>query len=235
MFLIIFYFGLNLFNILTAVFFLIYYTFLHNASKIPASLKRRPVIIQNQKLPEYSLSESIKFVEPLVFSNLTEISKDQFAKIRSYNPSGGAFNLRLSSCRLWGLISDGNPITPTFLASEILKNSNNFLRLEKIYNTSRNFSIFNKLSRDLSMTPTLVDISRLLDENFDNKVLRKIKNIIIDNRLHHSNFSPNEITKVSSKDLRLELSGVQLDVEESRESLLAAIKLLESRLDLFRV
>jgi len=31
------------------------------------------------------------------------------------------------------------------------------------------------------------------------------------------------------------MSGVKLEVEESKESLLAAIKLLESRLDLFRV
>ena len=193
------------------------------------------MIIRNEKLPEYTLSESLKFVEPLVFSNLHEISKDQFAKIRSYNPSGGAFNLRLSSCRLWGLLSDGNPLSPTSLASEILKNSNSNIKLEKIYQTSKNFNIFNKLSRDLSLNPTLSDISRLLDEQFDNKVLRRIKNIIIDNRLHQSNFSPYEYTKVSSKDLRLELSGIQLDVEESRESLLAAIKLLESRLDLFRV
>jgi len=31
------------------------------------------------------------------------------------------------------------------------------------------------------------------------------------------------------------MSGVKLEVKESKESLLAAIKLLESRLDLFRV
>ena len=35
--------------------------------------------------------------------------------------------------------------------------------------------------------------------------------------------------------VKLEMSGVKLEVEESKESLLAAIKLLESRLDLFRV
>jgi len=28
------------------------------------------MIIRNEKLPEYTLSESLKFVEPLVFSNL---------------------------------------------------------------------------------------------------------------------------------------------------------------------
>ena len=99
------------------------------------------MIIRNEKLPEYTLSESLKFIEPLVFSNLYEISKDQFAKIRSYNSSGGAFNLRLSSCRLWGLLSDGNPLSPTALASEILKNSNSNIKLEKIYQTSKNFKI----------------------------------------------------------------------------------------------
>ena len=37
------------------------------------------------------------------------------------------------------------------------------------------------------------------------------------------------------EDLKLQLRGISIDVEESRESLLAAIKLLESRLDLFRI
>ena len=40
---------------------------------------------------------------------------------------------------------------------------------------------------------------------------------------------------LETKEIKLELSGVSIEIEESKESLLAAIKLLESRLDLFRV
>ena len=39
-------------------------------------IKRRTMIIENMKLPEYSLSESLKFIEPIVFSNLSSINKD---------------------------------------------------------------------------------------------------------------------------------------------------------------
>ena len=46
---------------------------------------------------------------------------------------------------------------------------------------------------------------------------------------------PDKENYAQSKDLKLQLNGINIDVEESRESILAAIKLLESRLDLFRV
>tara|TARA_Y100000768_G_scaffold389035_1_gene391034 strand:+ start:17285 stop:17866 length:582 start_codon:yes stop_codon:yes gene_type:complete len=193
------------------------------------------MIIENMKLPEYSLTESIKFIEPVVFSNLSSITKDHFAKLRSFNASGGAFNLRLSSARLWGLITDGNPFKPTSLAKQIILSSDTQQKINLLYETSRNFMVFNKLSRDLNLNPSLFDISRLISENHDNKVLRKIRNIIIDIRLHVNKFSPEKDTYNHSKDLKLQLRGISIDVEESRESLLAAIKLLESRLDLFRI
>jgi hypothetical protein len=193
------------------------------------------MIIENMKLPEYSLSESLKFVEPIVFSNLSSITKDHFAKLRSFNSSGGAFNLRLSSSRLWGLITDGNPFKPTALARQILLSTDTQDRFNRLHQTSRNFIVFNRLSRDLNLNPSLDDISRLLSDRHDNKVLRKIRNIIIDIRLHSNNFSPEKEKFNQSKDLRLQLNGIDIDVEESRESILAAIKLLEARLDLFRI
>lgn len=193
------------------------------------------MIIENMKLPEYSLSESLKFVEPIVFSNLSSITKDHFAKLRSFNSSGGAFNLRLSSSRLWGLITDGNPFKPTALARQILLSTDTQDTFNRLLQTSRNFIVFNRLSRDLNLNPSLDDISRLLSDRHDNKVLRKIRNIIIDIRLHSNNFSPEKEKFNQSKDLRLQLNGIDIDVEESRESILAAIKLLEARLDLFRI
>ncbi len=193
------------------------------------------MIIENMKLPEYSLSESLKFVEPIVFSNLSSITKDHFAKLRSFTSSGGAFNLRLSSSRLWGLITDGNPFKATPLARQILLTDDKDLKSDKIFQTSKNFNIFNKLSRDLNLNPSIYDISRLLSGQYDNKTLRKIKNIIIDLRFHSNNFLPLSDNLPHTKDLKLQLNGVNIDVEESRESILAAIKLLESRLDLFRL
>ena len=113
------------------------------------------MIIENMKLPEYSLTESIKFIEPVVFSNLSSITKDHFAKLRSFNASGGAFNLRLSSARLWGLITDGNPFKPTSLAKQIILSSDTQQKINLLYETSRNFMVFNKLSRDLNLNPSL--------------------------------------------------------------------------------
>ena len=104
-----------------------------------------------------------------------------------------------------------------------------------MYLTSQNFFVLNKLSRDLNLNPSLNDISRLISDDHDNKVLKKIKNIIIDIRFHANNFYPDKENYAQSKDLKLQLNGINIDVEESRESILAAIKLLESRLDLFRV
>ena len=109
------------------------------------------------------------------------------------------------------------------------------IKLKKIYQTSKNFNVFNKLSRDLNINPSINDISRLLGDKYDNKILRKIKNIIIDIRLHSNNFSPTNENFIQTTDLKLQLNGINIDVEESRESILAAIKLLESRLDLFRI
>ena len=79
------------------------------------------------------------------------------------------------------------------------------------------------------------DLSRSISEKIKIKDIRKIKNLIMDIRLHKSNYISEDIEFIQSKDIKLEMSGVKLEVEESKESLLAAIKLLESRLDLFRV
>ena len=197
--------------------------------------KGEALIIENMKFPDYSLSDSLEFVKPLVYTNFSSINKDQFAKLRGFNPYGGAFNLRLSSARLWGLISDGNPFNATLLSKSIFNSTDNADKFKKIFITSKSFDLFNKLSRDLNLLPSNSDISRVLHYALDQKTLRKIKNIITDIRIHANNFSPNEENYIQTKDLKLQLKGVKIDVEESRESLLAAIKLLESRLDLFRI
>ena len=194
------------------------------------------MIIDDIKIPDYYLSQSIDFIKPIAFSNISSINKFQFANLRGFNPTGGAFNLRLSSARLWGLISDGNPLSVTSLGILVSKSENNKDKFEVLSDTSKNFKLLNRLSRDLSLSPTLNEISRLLNNDLENKLLRKLKNIILDIRLHKSNISNSIEEKfIESKDLKLQMSGIKIEVEESKESLLAAIKLLESRLDLFRV
>ena len=194
------------------------------------------MIIDDIKIPDYSLSQSIDFIKPIAFSNISSINKFQFANLRGFNPTGGAFNLRLASARLWGLISDGNPLSVTSLGILVSKSENNKDKFEVLSDTSKNFKLLNRLYRDLSLSPTLNEISRLLNNDLENKLLRKLKNIILDIRLHKSNISNSIEEKfIESKDLKLQMSGIKIEVEESKESLLAAIKLLESRLDLFRV
>jgi hypothetical protein len=194
------------------------------------------MIIDDEKIPDYTLSQSIDFIKPIVFSNFSSINKFQFANLRGFNPTGGAFNLRLSSSRLWGLVSDRNPLSVTSLGKLVSSSDNNNNKFEILFNTSKNFKLLNRLSRDLGISPTLNEISRLLNSNLDNKLLRKLKNIILDIRLHKSNITNSIDEKfIDSKDLKLQMSGIKIEVEESKESLLAAIKLLESRLDLFRV
>ena len=198
--------------------------------------RKGAMIIDDIKIPDYSLSQSIDFIKPIAFSNISSINKFQFANLRGFNPTGGAFNLRLSSARLWGLISDGNPLSVTSLGILVSKSENNKDKFEVLSDTSKNFKLLNRLSRDLSLSPTLNEISRLLNNDLENKLLRKLKNIILDIRLHKSNISNSIEEKfIESKDLKLQMSGIKIEVEESKESLLAAIKLLESRLDLFRV
>ena len=194
------------------------------------------MITDDEKIPDYTLSQSIDFIKPIVFSNFSSINKFQFANLRGFNPTGGAFNLRLSSSRLWGLVSDRNPLSVTSLGKLVSSSDNNNNKFEILFNTSKNFKLLNRLSRDLGISPTLNEISRLLNSNLDNKLLRKLKNIILDIRLHKSNITNSIDEKfIDSKDLKLQMSGIKIEVEESKESLLAAIKLLESRLDLFRV
>ena len=194
------------------------------------------MIIDDEKIPDYTLSQSIDFIKPIVFSNFSSINKFQFANLRGFNPTGGAFNLRLSSSRLWGLVSDRNPLSVTSLGKLVSSSDNNNNKFEILFNSSKNFKLLNRLSRDLGISPTLNEISRLLNSNLDNKLLRKLKNIILDIRLHKSNITNSIDEKfIDSKDLKLQMSGIKIEVEESKESLLAAIKLLESRLDLFRV
>ena len=183
--------------------------------------------LENYKIPDYSLSESIKFIEPIAFSGFSSINKFQYANLRGYNASGGAYNLRLSSARLWGLISDGNPFSMTALSDKIFSAKSEITKFETLYNASKTFIVLNRLSRDLPISPTVNDLSRSITE--------KIKNLIMDIRFHKSNYISEDIEFIQSKDIKLEMSGVKLEVEESKESLLAAIKLLESRLDLFRV
>ena len=194
------------------------------------------MIIEDVKIPDYSLSQSLDFIKPIAFSNFPSINKIQFANLRGFNPTGGAFNLRLSSARLWGLVTDGNPFYISSISKIIFNLDSNKEKFEILHNISKNFKLLNRLSRDLGISPTLNEISRLLNVNIDNKTLRKLKNIILDIRIHKGNIANSYEEKfIDSKDLKLQMSGIKIEVEESRESLLAAIKLLESRLDLFRV
>ena len=87
----------------------------------------------------------------------------------------------------------------------------------------------------MPISPSTNDISRIIPQKISSKNLRKIKNLILDLRLHRSNFIQEDKQILETKEIKLELSGVSIEIEESKESLLAAIKLLESRLDLFRV
>lgn len=191
--------------------------------------------IENNKIPDYSLSESIKFVEPFAFSSFSSINKSQYASLRGFNASGGAYNLRLSSARLWGLLTDGNPFSLTTLSNQIFNSNSENYKIEAIYKASKTFIILNRLSRDLPISPSTNDISRIIPQKISSKNLRKIKNLILDLRLHRSNFIQEDKQILETKEIKLELSGVSIEIEESKESLLAAIKLLESRLDLFRV
>ena len=97
--------------------------------------------IENNKIPDYSLSESIKFVEPFAFSSFSSINKNQYASLRGFNASGGAYNLRLSSARLWGLLTDGNPFSLTTLSNQIFKSNSENYKIETIYKASKTFII----------------------------------------------------------------------------------------------
>ena len=83
--------------------------------------------------------------------------------------------------------------------------------------------------------PTLDDVKNILNQKIEIKSLRRLRNLIIDIRLHRSNVSIENKDLISYKDLKLQLSGVNLEVEESKESIMAAIKLLEARLDLYGI
>ena len=92
--------------------------------------------LENYKIPDYSLSESVKFIEPIAFSGFSSINKFQYANLRGFNASGGAYNLRLSSARLWGLISDGNPFSMTALSDKIFNAKSEITKFETLYNLS---------------------------------------------------------------------------------------------------
>ena len=104
--------------------------------------------LENYKIPDYSLSESIKFIEPIAFSGFSSINKFQYANLRGYNASGGAYTLRLYSARLWGLISDGNPFSMTALSDKIFSAKSEITKFETLYNASKTFIVLNRLSRD---------------------------------------------------------------------------------------
>ena len=59
------------------------------------------MIINKTKIPDFTLSESIKFIKPMLYTNIDLIKKDYFARILGLGDTGGAFNVRLSSARLW--------------------------------------------------------------------------------------------------------------------------------------
>ena len=193
------------------------------------------VIINKTKIPDFTLSESIKFIKPMLYTNIDLIKKDYFARIIGLSDTGGAFNLRLSSARLWGLITNGNPFQLTSLGNTLTDSSYLSNISNDLYSTSKTFSILNRFTRDLPSNPTLDDVKNILNQKIEIKSLRRLRNLIIDIRLHRSNVSIENKDLISYKDLKLQLSGVNLEVEESKESIMAAIKLLEARLDLYGI
>jgi len=193
------------------------------------------VIINKTKIPDFTLSESIKFIKPMLYTNIDLIKKDYFARIIGLSDTGGAFNLRLSSARLWGLITNGNPFQLTSLGNTLTDTSYLSNISNDLYSTSKTFSILNRFTRDLPSNPTLDDVKNILNQKIEIKSLRRLRNLIIDIRLHRSNVSNENKDLIAYKDLKLQLSGVNLEVEESKESIMAAIKLLEARLDLYGI
>jgi hypothetical protein len=193
------------------------------------------VIINKTKIPDFTLTESIKFIKPMLYTNINLIKKDYFARIIGLSDTGGAFNLRLSSARLWGLITIGNPFQLTSLGNTLTDTSYLSNISNDLYSTSKTFSILNRFTRDLPSNPTLDDVKNILNQKIEIKSLRRLRNLIIDIRLHRSNVSNENKDLIAYKDLKLQLSGVNLEVEESKESIMAAIKLLEARLDLYGI
>ena len=193
------------------------------------------MIINKTKIPEFTLTESIKFIKPMLYTNINLVKKDYFARILGLSDTGGAFNLRLSSARLWGLITNGNPFQLTSLGNTLTDTSYLSNISNDLYSTSKTFSILNRFTRDLPSNPTLDDVKNILNQKIEIKSLRSLRNLIIDIRLHRSNVSIENKDLISYKDLKLQLSGVNLEVEESKESIMAAIKLLEARLDLYGI
>ena len=193
------------------------------------------MIINKTKIPDFTLTESIKFIKPMLYTNINLVKKDYFARILGLSDTGGAFNLRLSSARLWGLITNGNPFQLTSLGNTLTDSSYVSNISNDLYSTSKTFPLLNRFTRDLPSNPTLDDITNILNQKIERKSLRRLRNLIIDIRLHRSNVSIENKDLISYKDLKLQLSGVNLDVEESKESIMAAIKLLEARLDLYGI
>jgi len=193
------------------------------------------VIINKTKIPDFTLTESIKFIKPMLYTNINLIKKDYFSRIIGLSDTGGAFNLRLSSARLWGLITIGNPFQLTSLGNTLTDTSYLSNISNDLYSTSKTFSILNRFTRDLPSNPTLDDVKNILNQKIEIKSLRRLRNLIIDIRLHRSNVSNENKDLIAYKDLKLQLSGVNLEVEESKESIMAAIKLLEARLDLYGI
>ena len=193
------------------------------------------MIINKTKIPDFTLTESIKFIKPMLSINLNLIKKDYFARTLGLSDTGGAFNLRLSSSRLWGLITTGNPFQLTSLGKNLTDSSYLSNISKELYSTSKTFPLLNRFARDLPSNPTLDDFSNILDQKIEKKTLRRLRNLILDIRLHRSNVSIENKDLIDYKDLKLQLSGVNLEVEESKESIMAAIKLLEARLDLYGI
>ncbi|MBI62443.1 MAG: hypothetical protein CL775_00120 [Chloroflexi bacterium] len=193
------------------------------------------MIINKTKIPDFTLTESIKFIKPMLSINLNLIKKDYFARTLGLSDTGGAFNLRLSSSRLWGLITTGNPFQLTSLGKNLTDSSYLSNISKELYSTSKTFPLLNRFARDLPSNPTLDDFTNILDQKIEKKTLRRLRNLILNIRLHRSNVSIENKDLIDYKDLKLQLSGVNLEVEESKESIMAAIKLLEARLDLYGI
>ena len=132
--------------------------------------------LENYKIPDYSLSESIKFIEPIAFSGFSSINKFQYANLRGYNASGGAYNLRLSSARLWGLISDGNPFSMTapsdkiFNAKSETDNGLNEIRRPNLLTKLKNF-------KDIFSPNLIISGGRIKDGGWKIYIFLKLRSL----------------------------------------------------------
>ena len=139
---------------------------------------------------------------------------------------------------------NGTKITKLYDEGILSNQMQKFLKVVKqTYSKSEKGEIELKITYDLKTKKIIIDddLNAILQEHFDSKI-ESIKNSILIKLLDEKKITKTQqstLIKLKKAQKKGELDKVVeydlKEVEESKESLLAAIKLLESRLDLFRV